>query len=108
MWQAGGRGRALWSWNPDAQDRWATDCCPLTWVLTWKVVAVCWSALSCIVEGNGNPLQCSYLEDPRARRAWSAGVSGVAQSQTQLKRLSRHCAYKLNKHPFILLELFLH
>ena len=39
-------------------------------------------------EGNGNPLQCSCLEKPRDRGAWWAAVYGVAQSQTQLKRLS--------------------
>ena len=39
-------------------------------------------------EGNGNPLQCSCLKNPRARRAWWAVVSGVAQSWTRLKRLS--------------------
>ena len=44
--------------------------------------------LSCIGEGNGNPLQCSYLENPRDRGAWWAAVYGVAQSRTQLKRLS--------------------
>ena len=43
---------------------------------------------SCIGEGNGNPLQCSCLEDPRDGGAWWAAVSGVAQSRTQLKRLS--------------------
>ena len=43
--------------------------------------------LSCIGEGNGNPLQCSCLENPRDRGAWWA-VSGVAQSRTQLKRFS--------------------
>ena len=43
---------------------------------------------SCIGEGNGNPLQCSCLENPRDRRAWWAAVSGVAQSRTRLKRLS--------------------
>ena len=37
---------------------------------------------------NGNPLQRSCLEDPRERGAWWAAVYGVAQSQTQLKRLS--------------------
>ena len=41
-----------------------------------------------IGEGNGNPLQCSCLENPRDGRAWWAAVSGVAQSQTRLKRLS--------------------
>ena len=41
-----------------------------------------------IGEGNGNPLQCSYLENPRDGGAWWAAVSGVAQSQTRLKRLS--------------------
>ena len=45
-------------------------------------------SLSCIGEGNGNPLQCSCLENPRDRGAWWAAVYGVAQSQTWLKRLS--------------------
>ena len=39
-------------------------------------------------EGNGNPLQCSCLENPRDGGAWWAAVFGVAQSQTRLKRLS--------------------
>ena len=39
-------------------------------------------------EGNGNPLQCSYLENPRDRGIWWASVYGVTQSRTQLKRLS--------------------
>ena len=45
-------------------------------------------SLSCIAEGNGNPLQCSCLENPRDRGAWWAAVYGVAQSQTRLKQLS--------------------
>ena len=45
-------------------------------------------SLSCIGEGNGNPLQCSCLENPRDGGAWWAAVYGVAQSGTQLKRLS--------------------
>ena len=44
--------------------------------------------LSCIGEGNGNPLQCSCLENPRDGGAWWAAVYGVAQSQTRLKWLS--------------------
>ena len=36
-------------------------------------------------EGNGNPLQCSCLENPRDEGAWWAAVYGVAQSRTQLK-----------------------
>ena len=39
-------------------------------------------------EGNGNPLQCSCLENPRDGGAWWAAVCGVAQSRTRLKRLS--------------------
>ena len=39
-------------------------------------------------EGNGNPLQCSCLENPRDGGAWWAAAYGVAQSQTRLKRLS--------------------
>ena len=45
-------------------------------------------SLSCIGEGNGNPLQCSCLENPREGGAWWAAVNGVAQSRTRLKRLS--------------------
>ena len=45
-------------------------------------------SLSCIGEGNGNPLQCSCLENPRDRGAWWAAVYGVAQSRTRLKWLS--------------------
>ena len=45
-------------------------------------------SLSCIGEGNGNPLQYSCLENPRDRGAWWATVYGVAQSQTRLKQLS--------------------
>ena len=45
-------------------------------------------SLSCIGEGNGNPLQCSCLENPRDGGAWWAAVYGVSQSQARLKRLS--------------------
>ena len=45
-------------------------------------------SLSCIGEGNGNPLQCSCLENPRDGGAWWAAVYGVAQSRTRLKQLS--------------------
>ena len=45
-------------------------------------------SLSCIGEGNGNPLQCSCLENPKDREAWWAAVYRVAQSRTRRKRLS--------------------
>jgi len=45
-------------------------------------------SLSCIGEGNGNPLQYSCLENPRDRGAWWAAVHSVVQSQTRLKQLS--------------------
>ena len=45
-------------------------------------------SLSGMGEGNGNPFLCSCLENPRDRGAWWAAVYGVAQSRTQLKRLS--------------------
>ena len=40
------------------------------------------TSLSRTGEGNGNPLQCSCLENPRDGGAWWAAVSGVAQSRT--------------------------
>ena len=46
------------------------------------------SVHACIGEGNGNPLQCSCLENPRDGGAWWAAIYGVAQSQARLKRLS--------------------
>ena len=49
-------------------------------------------SLSCI-EGNGNPLQCSCLENPRDRGAWWAAIDGVAQSRTRLKWLSSSSNY---------------
>ena len=45
-------------------------------------------------EGNGNPLQCSCLENPRDGGAWWAAVCGVAQSRTRLKRLSSSSSNK--------------
>ena len=44
-------------------------------------------SLSCVGEGNGNPLQCSCLENPRDRGAWWAAIYGVTQSWTRLKWL---------------------
>ena len=54
-------------------------------------------SLSCIGEGNGNPLQCSCLENPRDGRA----ICGVTQSRTRLKRLSSssRCLYGPNIFP---------
>ena len=45
-------------------------------------------SLACIGEGNGNPLQCSCLENPRDGGAWWAAVYGVAQSRTLLNKVS--------------------
>ena len=56
-------------------------------------------SLSCIGEGNGNPLQCSCLENPRDRGAWWAAVYGVAQSRTRLKQLSS--SSKINYTPLV-------
>ena len=51
-------------------------------------------SLSCIGEGNGDPLQCSRLENPRNGGAWGAAVFRVAQSRTRLKRLSSSSSSK--------------
>ena len=53
-------------------------------------------SLSCIGEGNGNPLQCSCLENPRDEGAWWAAVYGVAQSRTGLKWLSSSSSRRAN------------
>ena len=72
---------------------------PHSSTLAWKIPCSPWGreesdtterlqfhfSLSCTGEGNGNPLQCSYLENPRDGAAWWAAVYGVAQSWTRLK-----------------------
>ena len=54
-------------------------------------------SLSCIGEGNGHPLQCSCLENPRAWGAWWAAVYGVTQSRTRLKWLSSSSRQHIEK-----------
>ena len=66
-----------------------STCHPPNWVAYW-VFLYCYFhfSLSCIGEGNGNPLRCSCLENPRDGGAWWVSVYEVTQSQTRLKRLS--------------------
>ena len=64
-------------------------------------------SLSCIGEGNGNPLQCSCLENPRDGGGGWAAVSGVAQSWTRLKRLSSSSSSMLYSR-FLLFIYFIH
>ena len=52
-------------------------------------------SLSCIGEGNGNPRQCSCLENPRDGGTWWAAIYGVAQSRTRLKDLAAAAADSL-------------
>ena len=81
----------------------APHCSTLAWKIPWTEepgrlqsmgslgVGHDWAtslSLSCMGEGNGNPLQCSCLENPRDGGAWLAAVYGTAQSWTQLKWLS--------------------
>ena len=86
---------------------WILDMAPHSSTLAWKIpwteqpgglqsmgsrrVRHDWAtslSLSCIGEGNGNPLPFSCLENPRDRGAWWAAIYGVAQSRIRLKRLS--------------------
>ena len=57
-------------------------------------------SLSCFGEGNGNPLQCSCLENPRDGGPWWAAVYGVTQSQTRLKQLSSSSS-SMKETPFL-------
>ena len=69
--------------------------------------------LSCTGEGNGNPLQCSCLDNPRDGGAWWAAVYGDAQSRTQLKQLSSSSSRAINTlllpftlYPLVSTDLF--
>ena len=61
-------------------------------------------SLSCIGEGNGSPLQCSCLENPRDGGAWWAAVYGVAQSRTRLKQLSSSSSSSIHPISWMLTE----
>ena len=61
-----------------------------SWPVIWHLTEVAVN----IGEGNGNPLQCSCLENPRDGGAWWAAVYGVAQSRTRLKWLSSSSSSK--------------
>ena len=68
--------------------RWCHPIYLFTFVGIWPEQFHFHFSLSCIGEGNGNPLQCSCLGNPRDGGAWWAAVYGVAQSRTRLKWLS--------------------
>ena len=53
-------------------------------LLSWLMVLI----ISCIGEGNGNPLQCACLENPRDRGAWWAAVHGVVENRTRLNHFT--------------------
>ena len=91
----------------------------LCWVLQPLTLPLCSSSpeacarllgfpvfLMCPCSGNGNPLQCSCLENPRDGGAWCAAVYGVVQSRTRLKRLSSRSSQQL-RNPFPILSVFL-
>ena len=90
---------------PNLEKAMATHSSTLTWKIPWTEepgrlqsmgslrvrhdwVTSLSLSLSCIGEGNSNPLQCSCLENPRDGGAWWAAIYGVTQSRTRLKRLS--------------------
>ena len=64
-------------------------------------------SLSCIGEGNGNPLQCSCLENPRDGEAWWAAVYGVAQSRTRLKQLSSSSSRNICRYIYDILGIYI-
>ena len=59
----------------------------LAWKIPWVEEAGSLQSIGSlrVREGNGNPLQCSCLENPRDGGAWWPSVYGVAQSRTRLK-----------------------
>ena len=62
-------------------------------------------SLACIGEGNGNPLQCSCLENPKDQGAWWAAIYGVALSRTRLKRCGSSNSILIRKFSKILIHL---
>ena len=99
-WHLGPRTASWWSWALLPSDlsgcHLGAEALGASWTKGTRVLEVgvnSWSEFwfhleTYCGEGNGNPLQCSCLENPRDGGAWWASVYGVAQSRTRLKRLS--------------------
>ena len=64
-------------------------------------------SLSCIGEGNGNPLQCSCLENPRDGGAWWAAAYGVTQSRIWLKRLSSSSSSSIHIYMCVCIYIYI-
>ena len=71
-------------WEDPLEEELATQYSTLAWKIPWTETELLpfHFSLSCIGEGNGNPLQCSCLENPRDGGVWWAAVYGIAQSWT--------------------------
>ena len=96
----------MWDYTDVSETEMATHSSTLAWKIPWMEEPGrlyspwgceeldttkrfhCQFSLSCTGEGNGNPLECSCLENPRDEGAWWAAVCGVAQSWKWLKQLS--------------------
>ena len=104
-------------WEDSQEKEMATQSSILAWEITWTKepgrlqslgslqVEHDWAALLSLFtfiigEGNGNPLQCSCLENLRDRETWWAAVYGVIQSQTRLKWLSSSSSVYLLGFPW--------
>ena len=121
-WQVDDFWPLLWAVPGDLEKAMATHSSTLAWKIQWteepgrlqsmgsRGVAKSRTerlhfhfSLSCIGEGNGNPLQCSCLENPRDGGAGWAAIYGVTQGRTRLKRLSSSTS---SNHPLPCLHLF--
>ena len=98
LWYGEGNGTPVLLPGKSHGWRSLVDCSP--WGC-WELDTTQWLhfhfSLSCIGEGNGNPFQCSCLENPRDGGAWWAAIYGVTQSWTRLKWLSSSLAACLIK-----------
>ena len=86
------------AWKKSHGQRSLVGCCPWGWEEPDMTERLHFHfSLSCIGEGNGNPLQCSCLENPRDGGVWWAAVYGVAQSRTRLKWFSSSSSSSLSE-----------